>query len=614
MTETQTGAPTDSEPRIRVLDWRLWVAGITVLLLPFLFLPPGSPALDHFDACRRVFLALVALLLIFMADPGHLARRAWTMAAASSFALWLVVRGLLAPNVWSGFDALITWLLPAVMFVAGLATASGKRSVWILRAFGAGALIQASIMLLQYVGVNPVPALASVVDNPSVWEMTGTVGTQEQAAAFIALAGGVAAFAVSPTRVPFVFLAATAVISVSGCLSVGLCFLIASFTAFAAWSTRVMEFPRVGIARMLWPSSLMCALVLGAFFLATPMRARLLGRPPSAPASPGRNNLRSQTNIAQDMLRERTTIGHGPGAWALQHPQRVCAGAEAGESLSTAADWASARETVGDAFRFSSEFGVIGIVLLLGWMIAVLSHLIAAGEDRLFATAGGIYIFAYVSAYAFVAPAWRAPHIGPPAAFLLGACVAACGKPQNAEHGLGRVTMWLGHVHRAVWRSLAVIVAIWALADAVLVTRIARIDDTGRATDLVGTLPPWTHRYRALLGDMLVRGERFEDALCALRLAEPGHWSPTLSRNIGACYEHFQQWDKAADTYRRWAETGIDAAEATDRLTAVLEHAAPSEREQDEPATLSAEMPPADSTNTFPIAAPPASETREEAE
>jgi len=169
-----------------------WAAGIGILLATLVFIPPSWAPTENFDPIKRLVWCLLAPIILSLGGREFSSfrwRENWAfLLLPVVLCAWMILRTVLRTEPWAEAGVLAVWILPVMMFVAGMFAGKAMKSLWVWLGVAAG--IQAGIMVLQWIGADPVFARTTRDIEEPAWRMIGTIGYQNQAAAFLAIAGG----------------------------------------------------------------------------------------------------------------------------------------------------------------------------------------------------------------------------------------------------------------------------------------------------------------------------------------------------------------------------------------------------------------------------------------
>jgi Tfp pilus assembly protein PilF len=552
-----------------------WVLGAVVLAISLLFLPPSSDALNAFDPPKRLSWALFALILSLL--PKSLrSRGGHGMLQVFALVVWMVARTLLRPNPAVEIEVLFTWLLPPLLFLAAQGLATNRPA---LRALGGSLLaagyLQAALMLLQRVGLDPLFAATTETMAYSPGRMVGTIGYHNQAVDFLALCAVGAIWATPSTLIRLAWIAplfATALLTGNrgGVLAFGAVALtLLAFHAFRSKRWCGAEggagFRKAGA----WTAAALAAAALGvaALGLSSPVLwNRFTGTGEGGWRSPAIQSRVFMGRIAGAMIRERPVFGWGAGEYAFQYLDRLGRLLPERKTHEILQSVVYAREAHNDPLQFTAEFGAVGDVLLLAALTALFTGLRkdAADVDRLATTACVLVVMTTSGFFSFP---WQTSMAGPLAGLLLGLATTPSQFRTPAPRTAGAVQIV----------RLLIAVAVFAgfrrmsLLDETIAEAFA--DPESHQENLDETIPKRAYRHQALLGALEAKRGLIDVAIERLERAETGYRDVMLWNNLGHVLSKAGRWPEAANVYDRWAATGIEHPDALANLSVACENA-----------------------------------------
>lgn len=545
------------------------LAGL-VFAVTLAHVPSSVNALNYFDPPKRVLWAALALFLGCASFRSQGGIQRGIRFSLLGVLLWIVGRSLARTRPDIEIEVLMTWLLPGILFGVGLAMDRDrvlKPLAWALLFAGA---LQAVLMLLQYVGKDPLFAdtTAALAYRPG--RMIGTVGYQNQAAHFLVVSS-VALFVLVRARVARILLhcAVLAVVGLTGnrCGIVALSIAILAVELFAALAdaaTGKRALLRVTVTFVVVSTSIAGLL---AFMPVTRARfARLVTKPKQASALVSRATM---ARIACAMWKEKPLLGWGAGEFAFQYLGRLKHTLPARKTHETLRHLVFARETHNDYLQFAAEFGLVGLVILVCLVALMLRTLWWAHTKQRTASTGCLFLLSYMLISGMVSFPWQTSLAGPLAALLLGILFPRRYSRSVAVRQLGRLSV--ARFEHLPYLIASVVLLAWTITEArVNVTLPAELTG-GRAARSARTVPTWMHKHHALIGAALARDGTYPAALAELRLAHGGYRDTLLYNNLGHVLSRMGQWQEAVHVYREWAETGIDHAAALKNLAVACE-------------------------------------------
>lgn len=539
-------------------------ASLAVGLSAFAFFPARWDALNYFDPPKRVIWALLALFLAMTWRPSScrvLQRLAWSTLG---LALWMVGRTWFRPRPLAELETLCVWLLPVLLFGLSLGSNRARVMKQIGQVLVVAGLVQAGWMVLQRLGWDPMFGAITTELAYKPGRMVGTIGYQNQAVDFLALtvAGAFWAFESAKLRgmyAALIFL----VVGLAGSRGGILAFVAAGLVALplaVEWRK-----PRTRKQWLNWVA------VAGGAGLA--MAAWLWGVPETAGRfreaitemrdSPAVGSRVWMARVAGTLLAERPWTGWGAGEFALQYLDRLGEVLPDAKTHRTLQSVVFAREAHNDHLQFAVEFGLIGwlgLAALAGgmalrtWRIRRVSPALAAGLA---------FVGVYMAVAALFSFPWQTSMAGPLAALLLGLGCASASEPLSAPSSpAGSLAPRRVAAGKAVWSAAACALLAWFLCDAWLVCAVPPRLARGDVAAAKKGIPPWGHRYRALVGAAYAAQEAWPEAERELRAALAGYVDAILWNNLAHVYARQGKWAEATELYRRWVASGVNHADA----------------------------------------------------
>lgn len=515
-------------------------------LAPWVVLPGAG---DAFELPKRLVFAGLGAWLAWRAwrRPGRTAGTDGLWTAWWLLAAWMAARSFLGAE-WGRWAApWLAWTLPPAMFALALAnrwTTREKRGV--ARAVAVSGILQAALMLPQRWGFDPLWGAATAGMEYAPGRMVGTVGYQNQAAEFLALAAVCAAFGWKGWR-RWAFCAPPAAMAAATANRGAIAGMAAACAAMVAFR-RMGAGPRRRDRRAALAAAVAAGAVLLALATGPETRARLaeLARPGRSPAVRSRLWM---AKVAVAMWRDHVWTGAGGGAYGREYvdrlgeilPDRL----EAGHVQSVV----HAREAHCDVLQFGAEFGAVGL-LLAGWLAWAAGCRLRRGPRPEGTAAVGAAAFMGVAS--LVSFTWQTALAGPLAGLLLGMWCNGDGPEDGPPDPSGRL-------HAAA-------LAGWAAC----LLAVAGLETAG-AIGLPG-IPPKGPRLAEEATRRLEDGDA-EGAAGLFAEAERDAVSPAVLRNHGAALAASGRWAEAAGVYRRWARCGILHDEALWNESVCLENA-----------------------------------------
>ena len=532
------------------------------------FVPSCVATADAFETPKTLFWCLtlvVASFCCFGSAPLTKRRGAGDWAAIALLC-WMALRTLAAGTLldWS---VLVGWLLPPALYLTGVRlsrqpTDTGNRQWATIGVIGVIGVAQAALMVLQRFGLDPLFAATTNAQSYLPSRMIGTVGYHNQAVDLLAVCAALALWRArrrrqgspespegpesregreSPKGREGLWQAVgkTAV----ALLPVALLGAIAAMAAYRAGFIGVLVGMTVLLSARSWRgrrgamAALGLAVALCAICLAVPqMRARAAGALTRPFATPALRTRATMARAAWAMIRERPLFGHGSGSYAFQYMKRVADGMPSEMGHEELGGVVYAREPHNDFLHLWCEFGLVGLVLALGWLAAAWRCQPAEGRFML-----GYWLV--VSCFGFP---WHDTAAGP----LFGLALGLMGGRDDARPS-------------PTFKTFMTVTA--GLVGAVLcVLQIGA--DIGRWRAF-----PWQGRALAREGGLLAMEGWFAEAEAVLEASRRLERSPEQCNNLGFVKMKLGQPAKAEAIYREWADSGIDHAKALRSLAGAQE-------------------------------------------
>ncbi len=564
------------------------------------FVPPCIATADTFEAPKTLFwcLALALAGLCGLVPAPSSRRRGMDEWAAMALLCWMALRTFAA---WALLDwaVLVGWLLPPFLYLAGVRlsrqpSAIVSRLPTILFLVGAA---QAALMVLQRFGFDPLFAATTNAQSYLPGRMIGTVGYHNQAVDLLAVCaalwiwrlgrpcqGSMAIGGRSPrqnngpaadcNRLP---VAETGLRALPPIALLGLLSALAAYRAgfagvlagggvlFFAESFRGNRGRLRGTAAAAALAASLCAICLAV----PQMRERAAGALTHPFATPALRTRATMARAAWAMVRERPLFGHGSGAYAFQYMKRVADGMPSEIGHEELGGVVFAREPHNDFLHLWSEFGLVGLLLALGWLAAVWRGQPASGRFLM-----GYWLVA--SCFGFP---WHDTAAGPLFGLALGlmggdrseivgsqsqsaagrrSSAADCPRLSATDKTNARLPIAIGH-------RLPAILFFVGLAGAVLcLFQLGADAGWWRAF-------PWQGRALARAGGLLALEGQFAEAEEVLEVSRRLERSPEQCNNLGFVKMKLGQPSAAEAIYREWADSGIDHAKALRSLAGAQE-------------------------------------------
>lgn len=550
------------------------VVGLLLLLTSLVHVPAIGDALNYFDPPKRLLWAVIAVVLAgsWRAPAGRF-HRACLIASLALFG-WMVLRTVFKAQPTAELEVLATWALPLLLFVL----AGGRATGGDLRIVGAflvaAGVLQAAIMVLQRLGLDPFFSATTSIMDYRPGRMVGTIGYQNQAVDVLALsAAGI--FVVTPSLVlrllalvPTFFIAGLTasrggLVAFAVALGASLAVPIALRPARSAWK-KALAAAGIGCG--------VCGL-LAALLLVPETGGRFREVFSQARQTPAIASRIVMARIGLEMVGDRPWLGWGAGAYAFQYLDRLGDVLPTDKTHETLKNLVFARETHNDVLQFAAEFGMVGVALLSALLGCVVLGVARGGDSRTGVPAAMIFVLAYMVVSSLVAFPWQTGMGGPLAGFLAGWLL-----PHREESGCGE-TRAPGGPPPPAWAPIAkamlVVVSLatmgWFALDAILNTAIPRTLASDSPAAAQRLLPPWAYRYHALVGASYAAQGADLEAEEELNLAARGYRDILLWNNLGHVRARREKWHEACEVYERWARCGLDHRNALLSLSIAYE-------------------------------------------
>jgi tetratricopeptide (TPR) repeat protein len=259
--------------------------------------------------------------------------------------------------------------------------------------------------------------------------------------------------------------------------------------------------------------------------------------------------------------------GWGAGEYALQYLDRLGTVLPSDKDHKILQSVVFAREAHNDPIQFAAEFGLIGIALLAGIIVAGWHFLSRQKWD--FRRQGIMlaFVFSYMSVASLFSFSWQSAMAGPLAGLLLGMCLQARATSLAASKMI-RLTL---RGCNTLVLLLAILLFAWCGRDAYLNLMIpARLaaDDTDGAAQRLSRVD---YRYHALVGAAQATKGQNDAALNTLLHARRGYRDVLLWNNLGHVLTRKNEWRDAQAVYKAWTASGLDHANAQQNLSVASE-------------------------------------------
>lgn len=277
--------------------------------------------------------------------------------------------------------------------------------------------------------------------------------------------------------------------------------------------------------------------------------------------------------IGLEMWAERPLTGWGAGEYAYQYLQRLANRFPEEKTHAQLRNLVFAREAHNDYIQFAAEFGLIGLILAFFLIVTVFRQFWVSKSQNQDTFPAFAYVAGYMSVAALVSFPWQTSGSGPLAGLLLGSLVGAVKENTPQGSAMSQLSRVGCIASKTTVLLLSLTLAAWCAVDATLSVycpEICRRAESANKGEYF--LPPWAHRYEALLGAAFARAGSYSKAEPLLLHALSGYKDPTLFSNLGNVYAKQGKWLPAAEMYREWAATGIDHEEALRNLSIAYEN------------------------------------------
>ena len=528
-------------------------------------------ALNYFDPPKRLIWAVLALSLAVGSFRCRRSSNIGLRYALLACLAWVVARSVLRERPTSEIEVLMTWLLPGLLFGLGLGVNRERAMKPLAWGLLLGVVIQSVVMILQYVGIDPFFAATTTELEYRPGRMIGTIGYQNQAADFVALAS-----------VSFILLcrnrwlrllascAVLAVVALTGNRGAFMGFLVAtaSVEGFLALATAPNK--RLGIMRIAAGMTVLLAVLAGLLLVMPTMRERLVEAISDPAQSPALASRAVMAHVATAMWADRPIVGWGAGEFALQYLDRLRNLLPVEKTHEVLRSLVFARETHNDYLQFGAEFGLAGVVLLCCLLVFALRILATSWRKDRTACASVFFVSLYMLFSGLASFPWQTAVAGPLAALLLGVLMPT--HEPSSYDARGRSQSVLSWLEPVAYLVLSVALVGWQATDTYLNVHVPSALQRGNAAGMAAELPKWMHKYHAITGAALARDGLHDDALSELMVARRGYRDVLLYNNLGHVYSRRGDWSNAISVYREWTESGIDHSSALSNLSIAYEH------------------------------------------
>lgn len=544
------------------------LAGVSVLAVSLVYLPPEWVSLQFFDSAKRVVWALflVTALVVVAFRTCRLAPKARPLfGALVILTLWMAGRALFRPDPWVELESLQHWLLAPLAVAVGLCIAPPTRTL--VRLVGVAVGLQSLLMVGQYYGFDPLFAASTGDIALPSWRMMGTIGYHNQAAAFIAVGA--------------LFVAAHLRCEARGGMLVAWVLLVTGLTAsrgatlalvlaVAAAVVLLLNHRGVSWTRTVCVAGVITAATIAGLLLMSPgLRHRVgsLAHLDRAEANVGSRV--AMAKVAWALWSERPLTGWGAGAFASQYLERLGAVLPETKTTELLVQQVFAREAHNDYLQFMAEFGLIGVGLL-GGVLWFAGRLIRSADTPLHARWCALSLLVFMGVLSALEFPWQTAAPGPLAGLLWGITLAGSRTESPYGRDGSRAFRWGLAWMLLLATGCLVVGAVTLRLDFLARTCTDRVA-VEESIALLQRCCPWTHRQQALLGARLAASGDYGKAVSVLEHAARGFKDTATLNNLGFCYGKLGRWNDAARVYEVWARSGLRYEEAVRNLVVALQ-------------------------------------------
>lgn len=563
-----SGKSESEEPTTAV--WPVIFAGGWIVWASLAHVPAVQNALNYFDPPKRMLWALMALTLALAGGSRENRLGKGSLWIATCLLLWLACRTLFRPVPAAEIEVLFTWMMPILMLIVG-GGIENRKGVRILGGcLLLAGLIQASIMLFQRGGLDPLFSETTSAMAYKPGRMVGTIGYQNQAADFLALSGtGIFLLAQSPVWRLAVLLPLLLVSGLTGNRGGVLAFIAALLVSqlimigcHPRWGRRVKW--RAGLGALAVVLTMSAAMMLVPETRARFQEAALHFR--NFPATASRILM---VRIAGQMFRESPWMGWGAGEYALQYLDRLGSILPEEKTHPLLDTVFFAREAHNDGIQFAAEFGIIGVLLASVLLAALVLRLARSRHRAPSVVAAEGFILTYMAVAGLVSFPWQTSMAGPLAGFLLGWWWPQPAGQENVPLKAG--TCFPMRIFRILPAVLSMGLMAWFGLDLYLNLAIPARLISGVPAAAERLLPRVDFRYRALVGAAYAAQGELAAAEMALCKSQRGFQDVLLWRNLNHVYARMGKWGESVAICEKWARCGLDYSNARRNLSIAYE-------------------------------------------
>ncbi len=545
---------------------RIGIAFFLVLIV-FAYIPPSYNTLNCFDVPKRLLWSVLALFLslslFFERRSGAESLHVFLIACL----LWIVGRSLVRENPTIELEVLASWVLPGLFFGLGLAVSpkSIRPIAWALLFVG---IAEGTLMILQYIGRDPLFPETTSAFTRLPHRMIGTIGNQNQAVDILSLSCAALYILV---RKPFLRLCLLSVmlvvVSLTACRGamVGLMGAVLIAEVFSLWNR--CDRPREIFSRIAILIIVIFSVTAGAVMLMPVTRERVAELIHSPDDSRTVSFRGTMAKIATTMWAEKPITGWGAGAFAFQYLDRLEHEMPEVMSYENLSRIKFVREAHNETLQFAAEFGWVGILLVGGVLFCMLRLLWSHREAESVAVASCMFILGYVSLKSLVSFPMQAPVAGALSALLLGLMVPRCEREVVVAP---RRSFW---AFGGVYLAIAIGLLVWNSVDAYYNISVPRRIKQGQAVKLSEELPQFLYKYQAVVGSELARSGDIPEAMISLERAHTGYRNPMMYNNLAYVYSRLGRWNEVVAVCEKWVGTGIEYWTALKNLSGAYEYA-----------------------------------------
>ncbi len=525
----------------------------------WIHVPASYFALNYFDLPKRLLWSGLAVWLSLLTIRNRHFIHGGVGISTIACVAWIVGRSIVRTHPDIELEVLASWILPGLLFFAGLSIDRDKAMKPIAWALLLSGVFQSLIMCLQYLGKDPFFPETTAAFTRLPHRMIGTIGNQNQAADVVVISCVALFYLIRQRGVRLILmLGALAVVTLTACRGAILALLGAIGLSEFVFPMLCGQRTRRWFLRLIISGSILLAITISLIFIFPQTRTRFL--------SPAQTLVSRSimTKVARSMWMEKPVIGWGAGQYAFQYLDRLEEVAPDMKSYEDKARIKYVREAHNDWLQFASEFGMVGLTLVFCLFLFILHALWQMKNSAPTAVAACLFIISYIALNGLVAFPVQEAAAGPMAALLLGIMLPS-GKARSSGMRAAK-TSWL-------LLFLAIGVLAWNGTEACFNILVPLRLQQGKIEELRQKTPTFFHKHHALIGASLAVNTSYNEAVKELELAYQGYRDPVLYNNLGNVYSRLGRWDDAVVIYTKWANCGINYVEALKNLSIAHEHA-----------------------------------------